>query len=646
MLKIENVTKIYNPKHANELTALDNINLTFQSGEFVSILGKSGSGKSTLLNILAGFDQPTSGDVWVNKKSLSNLSELESADYRKNIIGFVFQDFQLLDHLTVFENVSIGLGMEASIKKEDKVTMVKEVLSQVGLEKHADHKPFELSGGQKQRVSIARALVKQPEILIADEPTGALDSETSIEIMKLLKKISDSGKLVIVVTHDQEYTNMSTRIITLKDGSIKQIEILDSKYQPKNMVSEKLNERSFDYRMISRLTVKKMLENKWRYLLVSIGLIIGIASLSIAFGLNNGLKSYVSYINTKIVDGKKVTLTKNNEITTENIFKLKSEPSVAFVQDEYVLNAKESTNSSVSKASEFKVKSLLMEENRKKYAQPTVVQGKLPKDGKKEIALSPEIAKKLVKKGDISSIIGKKVNLKLLAKDEVNQYPSRWDQQEFQVTGILDKTLVGEDYSYIPYDVNKDIVRRSRFLGKDETIPTNTVNVYLKDEKNIDEFYREYLKDYSIIRPVDVLKDLTKVFKNISILVLVAALLILVISAIMIGIILYISVLERRREIGLFISIGARKTDIKKLFVSEAVFLGVFASVTGVLFSVGLQVFITPVVIKMMNFPIYEPSFLTSLSAIIFGIAVSILASFIPSSTASKLQPIDLLRRN
>ncbi|QIL48568.1 ABC transporter ATP-binding protein [Vagococcus hydrophili] len=218
MLEIKNITKIYNPKHAQPLKALKGINLTFNAGEFICILGKSGSGKSTLLNILAGFDQPSSGEVLLNGKDISKFSGIEMADYRKDKIGFVFQDFQLLDHLSVFENVKIGLAMEASITKEKKDELVNDILYKVGLTKHADHKPSELSGGQKQRVSIARALVKQPDILIADEPTGALDSETSVEIMNLLKQISQSGKLVIVVTHDEEYAHMATEIVTLVDG--------------------------------------------------------------------------------------------------------------------------------------------------------------------------------------------------------------------------------------------------------------------------------------------------------------------------------------------------------------------------------------------------------------------------------------------
>lgn len=315
MIEIKNISKIYNSQYANPLVALKNINLHFKGGELVCILGKSGSGKSTLLNILAGFDKPTKGDILIDGKSLLKFSDIERADYRKNKIGFVFQDFQLLDHLSVFENVKIGLAMEASISQSEKDALVNEILFKVNLMEHANHLPAELSGGQKQRVSIARALVKQPDILIADEPTGALDSETSAEIMTLLKKISLLGKLVIVVTHDKEHIESATRIVMIVDGVVKKNELLENnpfemEVHPMKIVNYK---RTFDYKMIVKLTIQKIVGSKWRYLLVSIGLIIGIAALAVAFGLNNGLKSYVNYVNTKIVDEQKLVLTKKQK---------------------------------------------------------------------------------------------------------------------------------------------------------------------------------------------------------------------------------------------------------------------------------------------------------------------------------------------
>ncbi|MGX7025241.1 ABC transporter ATP-binding protein/permease [Vagococcus hydrophili] len=648
MLEIKNITKIYNPKHAQPLKALKGINLTFNAGEFICILGKSGSGKSTLLNILAGFDQPSSGEVLLNGKDISKFSGIEMADYRKDKIGFVFQDFQLLDHLSVFENVKIGLAMEASITKEKKDELVNDILYKVGLTKHADHKPSELSGGQKQRVSIARALVKQPDILIADEPTGALDSETSVEIMNLLKQISQSGKLVIVVTHDEEYAHMATEIVTLVDGDVIKIEHTENlpTVIDETTLKSLSHKRSFEKKMIFKLTAQKMRENRWRYLLVSIGLIIGIASLSIAFGLNNGLKSYVNYINTKIVDEKKIVIGKNEEITSDDIFKLKQNKNVILAQDEYTMTAKDAKSTELGKDSEFNVKSVVPKEYQDKFAKPSVTEGKLPEDGKKEIILPMSMAKKLAKDKSPNSLIGQTVNLKFLAKDEVNQYPSRWDNQEFKVTGITEKALVGEDFAYIPYDTHKDIVKRSRFLGKEADIPTDNMSVYVKNKEAVESVYDAFKKDYKVTRPSDVLKELTNVFKNLNTIVLIAAILILIISAIMIGIILFISVLERRREIGLFISVGATKKDIKKLFLSEALFIGTLASVSGVALSVVLKFLINPLVIKMMNYPVFEPSIITCSAAIIFGVVVSVLASFIPATKAANLLPIDLLRRN
>lgn len=643
MIKIEKLKKIYNPEKEKPLIALQDIDLEFNRGEFVCILGKSGSGKSTLLNILAGLDKPTEGTVLIDEKDIFQFNDLEMANCRKDKIGFVFQDFQLIDHLTVLENVELGLSMDSINKKEKKRRSI-EVLKRVELEEHLNHKPGELSGGQKQRVSIARALVKEPEIIIADEPTGALDTNTSESIMELLKDISDMGKLVIVVTHDYEFKEKATRIVELKDGVI----IEDTKKESLNKnFSEDLAEekkRSFDLNAAFKLSLKRLVEKKWRYFLVSISMIIGICSLSIAFGISNGINSYIDYANKKIVDNKKLTFVKKDAINSEDYFSIKKNQAVNFFQDEYILNAK--TKLEDEEELEFNVKPLIKSEYKDTYTRPEILEGEMPQDNKKEIALSYNIANKIAKNGNIKELIGKEIDMKLLAKDELNNYPSRWDDQKLRVTGITEKTLIGDDYAYIPYETHKDIVRRSRFLGKDEDIPTNNISVYLKDKNQIDSVYNEFNKNYEIIRPSDVLKDLTKIFRNFNLIVLGAAVLILLISALMIGIILFISVLERQREIGLFISIGGTKSDIKKIFITEGILLGTMASTMGVLMSAVLTFVINPIASKYMNYGIYQPNFITLMSSLCIGIVVSLVSSTVPAAKASKLSPIELLRRN
>ncbi|MCT4687883.1 ABC transporter ATP-binding protein/permease [Vallitalea sp.] len=641
MIKIKGIKKIYNPEKQKPLTALNDINLEFGPGEFVCIIGKSGSGKSTLLNIIAGLDKPTAGSVFIDNEDIAGFSDLKLANCRKNKIGFVFQDFQLMEHLTVLENVELGLSMNAVDSKE-KRRRAKSILMNIGLYEHLNHKPSELSGGQKQRVSIARALVKNPDIIIADEPTGALDSKTSIEMLNILKDIADSGKLVIVVTHDYEVKDYSTRIVELKDGQVIKDEIKQKVvYKHEKSIVQK---RSFDIRAAFRLSWKRLLERKWRYLLVSVSMIIGICSLAIAFGISNGIKSYSEYANKRIIDNKKLTFIKKDALTSEDYFALKKNKKIKLLQDEYVLNAKHELDN--KEEISFKVKSIIQEEYQKDYTTPEILHGRLPQDNKNEIALSYNIAMKLAKDGNIQELIGKKIESKFLAVDDLNNYPSRWDKQSLNIVGITQKTLIGEDYAYLPYETQKTFVRRSRFLGKNEDIPTNKMSVYLEDNKDIGQVYNTYVKSYDITRPEDVLKGLTKVFKNFNLIILGAALLILLISALMIGIILFISVLERQREIGLLISIGGTKKDIKKIFVTEGLLLGTLASTAGVILSIVMFLAINPMAIKHMNYPIYNPNILTLMIALTVGIIVSLVSSIVPAVKASKLSPIELLRRN
>lgn len=642
MITIRNLKKIYNPQKQEPLTALDNINLQFNKEEFVCILGKSGSGKSTLLNIIAGLDKPTEGNVLIDEMDIFEFNDLEMANCRKDKIGFVFQDFQLMDHLTVVENVELGLSMDSIEKKEKRIRSI-EVLKRVGLESHLNHKPSELSGGQKQRVSIARALVKDPEIIIADEPTGALDSNTSTSIMNLLKDISQSGKLVIVVTHDYEFKDYATRIVELRDGKLIEDTTKENTLNSTYRTEKEEKKRSFDLNAAFKLSLKRLIEKKWRYFLVSISMIIGICSLSIAFGISNGIDSYIDYANKRIVDNKKLTFVKKDIINSRDFFSIRKNKAVNLIQDEYILNAKTKLE---NEELDYKVKPIIQSEYKDIYTRPEILHGEIPKDGQKEIAISKNLAEKILKNKDVKSLIGSEISIKFLAVDELNNYPSRWDKHTFKITGITQKTLIGDDYAYIPYETLKNIVRRSRFLGKEEEIPTNKISVYLKDKKEIETVYKAFNKDYEIIRPSDILKDLTKVFKNFNLIVLGAAVLILLISALMIGIILFISVLERQREIGLIISIGGTKNDIKKIFVTEGILLGLMASTLGTLISILMTFAINPIAIKSMNYPIFKPSLITLGISLSIGIVVSLMSSIIPATKASKLSPIELLRRN
>lgn len=214
IVELKNVSRVYN-SGGHELKALDNVNLTLDEGKFVVILGPSGAGKSTLLNLLGGLDSPTSGTITVCGKDISTLTKNELADYRAETVGFVFQFYNLIPTLTVHENVS--LVKEIS---KDSLSATK-MLEDVGLADHAKKFPSELSGGEQQRVSIARALAKNPKILLCDEPTGALDSATGVLVLKLLLKMArDYSKTIVIVTHNQNIAKMADTVVYVKNGKI------------------------------------------------------------------------------------------------------------------------------------------------------------------------------------------------------------------------------------------------------------------------------------------------------------------------------------------------------------------------------------------------------------------------------------------
>ncbi len=218
MIELKNASKKYQ-QGGREVHALRNVSLSIQKGEFLSVMGPSGSGKSTLLNLIGGLDQPSSGEIFIDSKPLHGISDDELTLIRRRRVGFIFQFFNLLPILTAVENVSLPLLLEGTPYSEIKPKAVR-LLEQVGLGARTDHRPEQLSGGEMQRVAIARALVTNPAVLLADEPTGNLDSHTSEEIFMLLKSLHEQGQTIVMVTHDSRAAAYGSRIITLKDGAL------------------------------------------------------------------------------------------------------------------------------------------------------------------------------------------------------------------------------------------------------------------------------------------------------------------------------------------------------------------------------------------------------------------------------------------
>ena len=218
LVDVQDICKVYNPGE-NEVRALDHVSVQIHEKEFVAIIGQSGSGKSTLMNMLGCLDVPTSGTYMLHGKDVSHMSDDELSDIRNQEIGFIFQGFNLIQNLTALENVELPL-IYRGVSKKERIALAENALKKVGLENRMDHKPSEMSGGQQQRVAIARAIAQAPPIILADEPTGNLDSNSSKEIMQILRELHEEGRTVILITHDNDIAAQAKRVIKIMDGKI------------------------------------------------------------------------------------------------------------------------------------------------------------------------------------------------------------------------------------------------------------------------------------------------------------------------------------------------------------------------------------------------------------------------------------------
>ena len=321
MLKISNITKTYE-MGSQKVKALKGINLEFRKSEFVSILGPSGCGKTTLLNIIGGLDRYSTGDIIINDKSTKEYKDKDWDTYRNHSIGFVFQSYNLIPHQTVLENVELALTL-SGIKKEERRKRATKVLEKVGLKDKLNNKPNQLSGGQMQRVAIARALVNDPDIILADEPTGALDSNTSVQIMKLLKEISKE-KLIIMVTHNPDLAKKySSRIVKLLDGKLisdsnpyksnenaqeQLTSMVDDEKLTKKELKKKNKKKRMSFFTALTLSFKNLLTKKGRTFLVSFAGSIGIIGISLILAISSGFSTYVNKMQEDTLSSYPITI--------------------------------------------------------------------------------------------------------------------------------------------------------------------------------------------------------------------------------------------------------------------------------------------------------------------------------------------------
>ncbi len=350
MLELKNIKKVYNTGGFRQV-ALDDVTLNFRDSEFVSILGPSGSGKTTLLNIIGGLDKYDSGELIIGNKSTKNYKDRDWDSYRNHGIGFIFQNYNLIPHQTILRNVMLALTISGISKKRGE-KLALDALESVGLKEHAHKRPNQLSGGQMQRVAIARALVNNPKIILADEPTGALDSKTSVQVMEILKNIA-SDRLVIMVTHNPELAKKySNRIVNLKDGKITKDSHPYTIRKRKEAISNKnFGKSSMGILTAFGLSLNNLLTKKGRTILTSFAGSIGIIGIALILSLSNGFQKYIDKVQEDALTSYPLTISKTTADTTSLLLSTMKKEEDEELKDEEIKETKNIENmfSSVGK---------------------------------------------------------------------------------------------------------------------------------------------------------------------------------------------------------------------------------------------------------------------------------------------------------
>ncbi|MDD4547647.1 MAG: ABC transporter ATP-binding protein/permease [Bacilli bacterium] len=769
MLELKKIKKSYTTGSFTQ-HALKSLTLKFRKSEFVAILGPSGSGKTTLLNIVGGLDRYDSGDLIINGKSTKDFKNEDWDAYRNNCIGFVFQSYNLISHISVLDNVEMGMtlsGISAS-KRRKKAT---EVLKKVGLKDHMHKKPNQLSGGQMQRVAIARALANDPDIILADEPTGALDSTTSIQIMDLIKEIA-KDKLVIMVTHNSKLAHdYSNRIVELKDGEL----LTDS-----NPITEDDEQKEYNIRKTSmnfltalKLSFNNIITKKGRTLLTAFASSIGIIGIALILSLSNGFDKQIDKFEAETISSFPIMISQSSmELDMEEMMQIRNEamgiggddkfPDVQVIypyesiqetaihtnkiNNEYMdyikkmdetlltgvsytsmmpLNLFRKDNDVIkpinSRLAAFQSIPKQVDKTKASYLETNydLLYGEYPKN-KEDIVIVVNTANKVhsiivealgldknAKSINFEKVIGSEI--KLITNDNYyipiddyftinNDLNKAYDSNEnitLKVSGIirlkedLKFAVLSEGIGYQEEliesiiedsmkskvvlkqtDADYNVLTGEKFdlttkEGIEEknmilsTLGGNNIpfmiNLYpddFNDKEQIIEYLDKYNKDLKDEDKI-LYNDLSSTFSSLSgnimnaiTIVLVAfSSIALIVSSIMIGIITYISVLERTKEIGILRSLGARKKDIARVFNAETFIVGLTSGILGIIIA-RLLVFPANSLIEgltdLPNVAVLNPIHAGIL--ILISLTLTIIGGYIPAIMASKKDPVEALR--
>ncbi|BDR56935.1 ATP-binding cassette domain-containing protein [Xylocopilactobacillus apis] len=623
-----------------EFPVLKGISLNFDRGEFVSILGESGGGKSTLMNIIGGLDHNYQGDVVIDGKSLKDATENQMDAYRRDTIGFIFQNFNLIGHLSVLDNVLSSLDM-TSLSHSERENRAKELLNEVGLSEHIHKLPGQLSGGQKQRVAIARALASDPSIIIADEPTGALDSKNTQDVLDILQSIAKNGKLVIVVTHSETVAKFGTRIVHLTDGKIDQDQHLKAPYP---VVDDKkaFKSRSLPWLDSYKNAFKHLMFHFGRNFLIILGTAIGLFSVMFFLGLGHGATKYMnktvdSLANPRVLQVSK-HLSNNNtsdlanmKLTDKQLNTLKKLDHVKKVEKSYYV---ETFSIQIGQKN---YSSQILQSKNSSFRSDSIKPGKLP--GKNEIVVDKSSIAQGWSKKNWKKIVGKPVTLHLNVIDSHGQ------------PKVLTKTLtvsgVSQAMSSVSYDTIGEMFKSNgmKFEPNYATIVVDNVN----NVKNVKNKIRELKNSkgkrlYNLLGVGVILDNITQITSIVTFVLALIAGISLLVSALMIIVSMYMSVTERTKEIGILRAIGQRKKDIRRLFTSESLFIGIFAAILGLVMSFILQILVNNATYGMIKYRgIISITTGNIIFAFVIAIIISLLAAFFPSRRAARLDPIESL---
>ncbi|KRM68435.1 ABC transporter, ATP-binding protein [Apilactobacillus ozensis DSM 23829 = JCM 17196] len=635
-LELKNIKKSYY-LGKEEFKVLKGIDLKFERGEMVSILGESGGGKSTLMNIIGGLDSKYDGEVLLNGNSLKHDTSKQLDEYRRKTIGFIFQSFNLISHLTILDNVLVSLEMTDLSKKEQR-TRAENLLNKVGLGEQMKKYPNQLSGGQKQRVSIARALASDPEMIIADEPTGALDPQNTVEILKLLDDIAKDGKLVLTVTHSQKVADYGSRIVHMTNGKIDEDKKLKEKYPVKKQ--ETLTSRALSQKSIFNMTFDNMKYNLKRNLLIVFGGLIGLFAVLFMLGLGNGVRGYINHEIYSQVNPNAVTINhkesnNRNQFTQSDINKIKSVKNVKDVKKNYmVMGAQLKLKDKVTQAQYFNTINNAMVTN-------TVKHGHKPGDN--EVLITKDNAKALNKKSPYS-VIGKKIQV---------AFNTNKGNQTVPVVKILTVSGVSDSQSplvFVNYKTmdkmlaSNGIKMKPNFLSVDISGGVNNVD---PTQKNINNLKVNGKKAYSVSGAGTIVTTLNT-YINLAVYVLAAiAGISLLVSAIMIIVVLYISVSERTKEIGILRALGATKGNIRMLFLDQALLFGIFSSVAAIILAYAIQLLINNATTgTAINYSMMQITSGNAIFTIIIALIINLFAAILPANKGAKLDPIESLSQD